>query len=215
MRLNAILLSIAVAALTATALPAAPRQIDWAELAPPSPPVENPFEALTDRQMDALRTILRQEGTDPATRDAETAERVRALRAELAEEGLDVDALFARRLEIIEKRNAAANAVSPELLGVDVRLPGYVLPLELVDGKAVEFLLVPTVGACIHTPAPPANQMIHVSYPEGIEVKGLYDPVWISGILGTEPSIQQVRYVDGQSNVAVSYTMRPELVTPY
>ena len=41
-----------------------------------------------------------------------------------------------------------------------VRIPGYLVPLEY-DGTGVSAaLLVPYVGACIHVPPPPANQMV-------------------------------------------------------
>ena len=45
--------------------------------------------------------------------------------------------------------------------GETVRIPGFVLPLEFDETSIKEFLLVPYFGACIHTPPPPANQVIH------------------------------------------------------
>lgn len=51
----------------------------------------------------------------------------------------------------------------PDLDGKLVRLPGYLVPLEQRDGGITEFLLVPYYGACIHTPPPPANQIVHVT----------------------------------------------------
>lgn len=69
----------------------------------------------------------------------------------------------------------------------NIRIPGFVVPLEFSDDKRVtEFFLVPYFGACIHVPPPPPNQVIHVSYPEGIHVDALYEPYWISGVLKTE-----------------------------
>ena len=56
----------------------------------------------------------------------------------------------------------AANAVVDDLDGRYVLLPGYVVPLEFSDSRIIEFLLVPWVGACIHKPPPPANQIVHV-----------------------------------------------------
>ncbi len=46
-----------------------------------------------------------------------------------------------------------------------------------------EFLLVPFVGACIHVPPPPANQIIYVKADEGFGVKGSFDPVYVTGTL--------------------------------
>src|SRR4029450_4479016 len=52
--------------------------------------------------------------------------------------------------------------VSPKLDNRRVRIPGFVVPLDGEREKTREFLLVPYFGACIHAPAPPANQVIHV-----------------------------------------------------
>ena len=137
------------------------------------------------------------------------------MRAELESSGLDVDGLLARRVEIMELRRAAVAGVNEDLIGETVRIPGFVVPLEFRDLKAVEFLLVPTAGACIHTPPPPANQIVHVRYPEGIEVKTLYDAVWVSGQIAAEQSVQTVSYVDGVAPVEASYVMQPMRVESY
>jgi hypothetical protein len=52
-------------------------------------------------------------------------------------------------------------------------------------------------------------------YPEGIEVNGLFTPVWITGTMVAQSSVQDVGYVDGQAPVSVSYSMRPILVEDY
>ena len=194
---------------------AEPQEISWGTLAPPAPVIDNPFETLTYDQIDTLREIMLAETRAERSDDAEASSKAQALREQLSKDGLDVDGLFAARVEIIEKREAAASAVNEDIVGTSVRLPGYVLPLKFKDRKAVEFLLVPTVGACIHTPPPPANQVVHVVYPEGFEVNGLFRPVWITGIMLAQSSVQDVGYVDGQAPVSVSYSMQPVLVEKY
>ena len=77
-----------------------------------------------------------------------------ALTAELAAQGVDADALLARREEVRDKRMARATATDDNLDGKSVRIPGYVLPLEFEDTGVTAFLLVPYVGACIHAPPP-------------------------------------------------------------
>jgi hypothetical protein len=42
--------------------------------------------------------------------------------------------------------------------------------------------------------------------PEAAAVRLLYDPVWISGQVAAESSVQAVRYVDGNAHVETSYT---------
>lgn len=66
--------------------------------------------------------------------------------------------------------------------GVAIRLPGYVVPLDEVKGELKEFLLVPYFGACIHTPPPPANQIVLVVAPKGVKFRAM-DTVWVSGRL--------------------------------
>ncbi len=73
--------------------------------------------------------------------------------------------------------------VRTDLEGRDVTLSGYLLPLTF-DGMAVtEFLLVPYVGACIHVPPPPANQIVLVAATRGVEIRGLFDAVRVTGRL--------------------------------
>ncbi len=70
-----------------------------------------------------------------------------------------------------------------ELDGAAVKIPGYIVPLEENHGTLKEFLLVPYFGACIHTPPPPANQIIHVFAKTPIKGFHAMDTVWIRGAL--------------------------------
>ena len=60
--------------------------------------------------------------------------------------------------------------VVAELNGKRVRIGGYVVPLDFEATSIKEFLLVPFVGACIHVPPPPANQIVYVKSEKGFEV---------------------------------------------
>ena len=76
--------------------------------------------------------------------------------------------------------------VVDELNGSRVMLPGFVVPLELADnGKVTEFLLVPFVGACVHYPPPPANQIVYVVLPKPVEIDTMWLPYWVAGELQT------------------------------
>ena len=70
---------------------------------------------------------------------------------------------------------------NPAIEGQNVRIPGFVVPLEDSKDGLKEFLLVPYFGACIHSPPPPANQIVHVL--PRTPAKGLrsMDAVWVSG----------------------------------
>ena len=67
--------------------------------------------------------------------------------------------------------------------GQTVRLPGYVVPLDVAQDAMREFLLVPYFGACIHSPPPPANQIVHVV--PASPAKGLraMEVVWVKGVM--------------------------------
>jgi len=81
--------------------------------------------------------------------------------------------------------NAPTN---PKMDGARVRLPGYVVPLEEVKGELKEFLLVPYFGACIHSPPPPANQIVHVRASTPLKGWRTMDAVWVNGTLKTTRS---------------------------
>jgi uncharacterized protein len=100
--------------------------------------------------------------------------------------------------------NAPVNAA---LVGQSVRIPGFVVPLEESKEGLKEFLLVPYFGACVHSPPPPSNQIIHV-LPRS-PVKGLrsMDTVWITGKLNT---VQTDTYMG-----ASSWRLEASGVAPY
>ncbi len=75
--------------------------------------------------------------------------------------------------------------VVTEYNDVQVKIAGYVLPLDFINTDVKEFLLVPYVGACIHVPPPPPNQIIYVTSEDGIEIGGMFEPMWITGKLET------------------------------
>ena len=92
--------------------------------------------------------------------------------------------------------------------GKRVRIPGFVVPLEDNKDRVSEFLLVPYVGACIHTPPPPPNQIVHVRTSDQKAVPvSLTDPVWVIG----ELRIATVRSQYGD----VAYQVKALAVEPY
>lgn len=81
-------------------------------------------------------------------------------------------------------RKAWDNApINTALVGQAVRIPGFVVPLETGPDGLKEFLLVPYFGACIHSPPPPANQVIYVLPKNGAKKFRSMDTVWVSGTL--------------------------------
>ncbi|XVJ69313.1 MAG: DUF3299 domain-containing protein [Rhizobacter sp.] len=71
--------------------------------------------------------------------------------------------------------------INDKMDGALIRIPGYVVPLEDSKEGMKEFLLVPYFGACIHSPPPPANQIIHVLPNQPVRGLRSMDAVWIQG----------------------------------
>ncbi|PKF49021.1 DUF3299 domain-containing protein [Enterovibrio nigricans] len=76
--------------------------------------------------------------------------------------------------------------IRPELNNSEVRIPGFVIPLEGDANTVTEFLLVPFFGACIHVPPPPPNQIVYVKFEKGAPVQALWDVVYVVGTLKTQ-----------------------------
>ena len=82
------------------------------------------------------------------------------------------------------------------LNGQLVKIPGFTVPLEDFASTATEFLLVPYVGACVHTPPPPPNQLVYIEMDGGrrAQMDG-WNPVWVEGILEIEMTESVYGYV--------------------
>ncbi|MGJ7610731.1 MULTISPECIES: DUF3299 domain-containing protein [unclassified Variovorax] len=103
--------------------------------------------------------------------------------------GMDLSALDdgdPRANELLMKMQEVSNnaPTNPSMNGVEVKIPGFIVPLEEAKGEVTEFLLVPYFGACIHTPPPPANQILHVVPQKGAKFRAM-DTVWVTGKLQT------------------------------
>lgn len=75
--------------------------------------------------------------------------------------------------------------VVTEYNGKRVRIPGYSIPIDFSGTSISSLLLVPYIGACIHVPPPPSNQLIYVTPAEPYVSEGLWDPVYVTGQLST------------------------------
>lgn len=112
--------------------------------------------------------------------------------------------------EQLMQQYTAANSSAPvvtELDGKQVRLPGFVVPLDFEGTEVSEFLLVPYFGACIHTPPPPANQIVYVKTAGSYPMEELYTPVWVTGTLNTQAFYNDV----GDAG----YTIKATQIEPY
>jgi hypothetical protein len=90
-----------------------------------------------------------------------------------------------RAIQMLDEMRAVwDNApVNVALDGTAVKLSGFVVPLDNTQNGIQEFLLVPYFGACIHTPPPPANQIVHVIATQAFKGLHAMDTVKVSGVL--------------------------------
>lgn len=153
-------------ALFASALPSAlqaqaPRALKWEELVPAAPPKPlKPF--FGNRPADGPR------GPDA-----------------LAEPPPSEDRGW---MSAPAQQSSGPAPVVTALDGEVVNIGGYVVPLDFDQTKVKEFLLVPFVGACIHVPPPPANQIIYVKPAQPFEIKATFDPVYVTGKISVAPT---------------------------
>jgi hypothetical protein len=194
------------------------REVTWDDLVPAELDFDDPFEKLTEDQLYNLAVVARyreQKEAGDKSLDFTDTDYDDAM-ANLKADDIDVDGLIARRGEITEKRRLRGATANAELNGTNIRLPGYLLPLEFKEKKVTEFLLVPWVGACIHTPPPPPNQIVHVKLEEGFDLgDDIFTPVWVNGVMKTEKTNPELSFVDGKQNIDVTYVMQAEDVKPY
>ena len=154
-------------ALTAAHALDAPRELKWVELMPPIQPAPS-----------ALKPKTFFSGSNPATGD-----------------GPPPPPLPEGQWMSMKRKQPGAEQppqVVTALNGQHVKIGGYVVPLDFESTNVKEFLLVPFVGACIHVPPPPANQIVYVKADKGFEIAGQFDPVWVTGTLKTETAFTGV-----------------------
>jgi len=211
------LLTVAFALATFARGEEATRQVSWDDLAVRLSAADNPFSRLSVDQLEALGDVagLR----DRKSRGVKLSEQEIAIEQKaidkLKRDGIDIDGLLAKRDQIAAKKQSLASAVNPALDGKVVKIPGYVLPIEFKGKQVTEFLLVPWVGACIHTPPPPPNQIVHVKTDKPLEIDGAFDAVWVTGRMSAGLSRQSVYITDGTSDLDVGYSIRASQVERY
>jgi hypothetical protein len=91
-------------------------------------------------------------------------------------------------------------------IGKSIRIAGYVVPLDAERMQSSDFLLVPYFGACVHSPPPPANQIILIKPPKGSRFRTM-DAIWVEGILTEGKTSSEV----GTS----TYVLTADKITPY
>lgn len=217
--------AFAVGAIFAAALLVGPApaiaatQVEWKDLEPKSEPVPDPLAKLTQDQRFDLEMILwarsltaeerELEPNRPGVEDAQKYER------NFSKSGIDINELLTEYKAFEARIKERQKLVNNDLAGKDIRIAGYLLPLEFSETGDTDFLLVPYVGACIHVPPPPPNQMVFVRLNQEFVADDLYTPVWITGRMSVQQASRRLSYVDGEAQVATGYTLDGITVEPY
>ncbi|MEP3440923.1 MAG: DUF3299 domain-containing protein [Sulfitobacter sp.] len=85
-----------------------------------------------------------------------------------------------------------ATKLNPTLNGAYIKMPGFIIPIEQSNAGVTSFVLVPYVGACLHTPPPPANQLVFVTSKNPWPSADLWAPVWVTGQMRHEVQTTEV-----------------------
>ncbi len=207
-----ILLIWLVAVMFLPAIAGEVRELGWNDLIPSHVKSKDPLEHLTQKQKDMVYWVINMLESLPE-RGPETEEYYKEIdeaMPSLKKEGIDI-------VGIMNQRKKTRTAVDEALNGQDVRMPGYLLPLETTAGKVTEFLLVPYIGACIHVPPPPPNQIVYVKVLQngGYKNKELYEPVWVTGKMKVKSMMKELFLVDGSAGVDIGYSMQANHIAPY
>ena len=188
-------------------------QIQWNDLVPKEDPKENPLTGLSEKERAFAEWIIHLRGNLPEKAELKYQDMYAEMDAalpELERKGIDVD-------KIIANRRLMKTATNTDLEGRRIKIPGYLLPLEFSGTMVTEFLLVPYVGACIHTPPPPPNQIVHVKVltKGGYKSSKYFDPIWVTGVISANTMVSDLFLVDGSAEISTGYTMKADSIEPY
>jgi len=211
-KIIAVLIVITLVATCQMAFSKEVRTLDWKDLIPADLSADDPYKGLNQEQRGVASWIITLfENLPERTQETEEIfEMVDQGIVELQAAGIDINT-------IIKRRKVLHTSVVNELNGQNISIGGYLLPLEMSGSIVTEFLLVPYLGACIHSPPPPPNQIVHVTIDEknGYKSKALFDPVMVTGMISIKSLVKDLYLVDGSSSISIGYIMQARRVKPY
>lgn len=194
------------------------KNIDWSDLKGKMETYNDPFKKLTEDQIYHLSIyarITQMKKVSPKRVSEGMRQEASNAAKTLKKEGIDIDYLLSQREHIKAMRSKAASSVNADLNNTDISMSGFMLSLEYDQGMTKKFLLVPTVGACIHTPPPPTNQIIFVETLKPLEAGSRFKAVTISGKLITKNLSNNLFLVDGSSDIKSGYMMQTDNVVDF
>ncbi len=107
----------------------------------------------------------------------------------------------------MSNQQPASSGVRADWNGQIVRIPGFIVPIDYKGTGVTAFILVPYVGACVHVPPPPANQLVFVTTQTPYETEGLFEPVNVTGMFGVSSISTQL--------AEIGYALSADRIEPY
>ncbi|MEM6449163.1 MAG: DUF3299 domain-containing protein [Cyanobacteria bacterium P01_D01_bin.105] len=217
-------LAPALAQNSATQARIEPRTVTWEDLQSRATQLRNPYAHLTTAQTYRLSNLYQLREwieTNQPEPDSFERQELQRLEESLAADGIEATELL-KEVEAAQAYwTAKSRTTNADITEHPIALDGYVLPLggnPVPNGEQApemdEFLLVPYVGACIHVPAPPPNQMVYIKTAEAIKNPGMFSAVQVKGTLQAQAGSYELFQVDGSRTVDVSYAMSLSALAP-
>jgi len=107
----------------------------------------------------------------------------------------------------LSSQQPSSNGVRTDWNGQIVRLPGFIVPIDYSGTGVTAFILVPFIGACVHVPPPPANQLVFVTTSVPYESTGMFEAVNVIGMFGTASMSTQL--------ADIAYALSADQIEPY
>lgn len=107
----------------------------------------------------------------------------------------------------LSSQQPPSQGVRTDWNGEIVRLPGFIVPIDYSGTGVTAFILVPFVGACVHVPPPPANQLVFVTTEKPYESSGVFEAVNVIGMFGTASTTTQL--------ADIAYALSAEHIEPF
>ncbi|MGI3169939.1 DUF3299 domain-containing protein [Pseudooceanicola sp. C21-150M6] len=104
-------------------------------------------------------------------------------------------------------RQPISTGIRTDWNGATVRMSGFIVPIDHAGTGVTAFILVPYVGACVHVPPPPANQLVFVTTAKPYKSAGMFEPVTVTGMFGTASTSTQL--------AEIGYALSADAIVPY
>ncbi|MDR9830608.1 DUF3299 domain-containing protein [Vibrio sp. FNV 38] len=191
------------------------QMITWTDLVPP-PSETITLPPLNQYQVSLMYDIVAYQNA-AQRRDMSEIEtnKYNQNKTDFSETGANLEALLRLRERAVTVERERYSRLDDNMTFDEVTIGGFMVPLEMEGITTKQFLLVPTAGACVHTPPPPISQIIVVDIEQGYDLVDLYQPIAVTGDISTAKQQLNVDYIDGNGDIEAGYVMTASNVRLY